>query len=72
MAKRQTTATKLARLKDLRTDPHAPAALTELRKALADRSNYVAATAAEMIGEFEIRTLVRKLIAAFDRFMIDP
>jgi HEAT repeat protein len=72
MAKRQTTETKLARLKALRKDPHSAAALAELRKALADRSNYVAATAAEMIGEFEIRALVTDLVASFDRLMIDP
>src|SRR5207245_3725537 len=42
------------------------------RKALADRSNYVAARAAEMVSEFEIRTLVPELIAAFSRMSIDP
>jgi HEAT repeat protein len=72
MAKRQTTETKVANLKALRKDPHSPAALTEFRKALADRSNYVAARAAEMIGELEIRVLAPELVAAFDRLMIDP
>src|SRR5438128_440455 len=72
MAKRQTTETKVAHLKTLRNDPHSAAALTEFKKALADRSNYVVARAAEMIGEFEIRSLAPELVAAFDRLLIDP
>lgn len=72
MAKRQTTEAKIAQLKALRNDPHSPAALTELKKALADRSNYVVARAAEMIGEWELRTLAPDLVAAFDRLVMDP
>jgi HEAT repeat protein len=72
MAKRQTTETKVARLNALRRDSHSAAALTELRKALADRSNYVVATAAELIGEFEIRALTTDLVACFDRFLVNP
>jgi HEAT repeat protein len=71
MAKRQTTETKLAQLKELRNEPHASSAQEQLRKALADRSSYVAARAAEIIGEFEIRALAPDLLAAFNRFMID-
>src|SRR6266852_5744188 len=72
MAKRQTTETKVAHLKTLRNDPHSSAALTELRKVLADRSNYVVARAAEIVGEFEIRTLAPELVAAFHRLTIEP
>ena len=72
MAKRQTTESKLAQLKELRNDPHSSSAYAQLRTALADRSNYVAARAAEIIGEFEIRTLAPDLTAAFNRLMIDP
>src|SRR6516162_5453106 len=71
MAKRQTTEAKVAHLKTLRDDPHSPEALTDLRKALADRSNYIAARAAEMVGEFELRALVPELVAAFNRMTID-
>jgi HEAT repeat protein len=72
MAKRQTTETKVAHLKTLRNDPHSAAALSELRKALGDRSNYVVARAAEMVSEFEIRALAPELVAAFQRLTIDP
>jgi HEAT repeat protein len=72
MAKRQTTETKVAHLKTLRNDPHSPAALTDLRKSLADRSNYVVARAAEMVGEFDIKILAPELSAAFNRLTIDP
>ena len=71
MAKRQTTETKVAHLKTLRNDPHSPAALTDLRKSLTDRSNYVVARAAEMVGEFEIKSLAPELSAAFQRLTID-
>src|SRR5438105_8178557 len=72
MSKRQTTESKLAQLKELRNDPHSSSAHAQLRQALADRSNYVAARAAEIIGEFEIRALTPDLVAAFNRLMIDP
>jgi HEAT repeat protein len=72
MAKAQTTEAKVARLKALRDDPHSPAALGELKKALHDRSNYVVSRAAEIIGEFEIRSLIADLLVAFGRFMVDP
>ena len=71
MAKRQTTETKVAHLKTLRNDPHSPAALTDLRTSLGDRSNYVVARAAEMVGEFEIKSLAPELSAAFNRLTID-
>lgn len=72
MAKRQTTEAKIAHLKTLRTDPHTPAAQADLRKALGDRSHYVAARAAELVGEFEIRALATDLVTCFDRFLVDP
>src|SRR5882724_4485676 len=72
MAKSRTLDAKLARLKALREGPHTPAARAELKKALADRSNYVAARAADMVGEFELRDLIPDLLAAFDRFLVNP
>lgn len=72
MAKSRTMEAKLARLKELRADPHAPTAAAELKKVLADRSNYVASRAAEVVGEFGLRDLVPDLLAAFDRFLVNP
>src|SRR5262249_23267189 len=72
MAKRQTVEAKVAGLHALRTDPQSAATLTELRKALTDRSNYVVAKAVQIVGEFEIRTLIPELVTAFERFLVDP
>src|SRR5437870_3465820 len=72
MAKSRTLEAKLARLKALRQEPQTPAARAELKKALADRSNYVASRAAEVVGEFGLRDLVPELLAAFDRFLVNP
>src|SRR5262245_60671998 len=63
---------KLASLKALRNQPASPDHVPELRKSLADKSNLVAADAAEIIAERLLSELVPDLVAAFDRFMIDP
>jgi HEAT repeat protein len=72
MAKRPTLEEKIARLKKLRDEPHTPAARAELAKALADRSNYVGSRAAEIVGTFGLRELVPDLLAAFERWLVDP
>ncbi len=56
-------------LSALRADPDSPATAEALRTALADRSNYLAAKAATLIGEFRITALAPQLIAAFHRFL---
>ena len=43
-----------------------------MRKALKDRSNYVAAKAAAIAAERQFHSLEPDLLAAFDRFMKDP
>lgn len=63
---------KLARLRALRGDPTAPAALRELRAALADASNFVVADAAELVGTAHVAELAPELAAAFDHFMVRP
>jgi HEAT repeat protein len=71
MAKAPSSQEKVARLKALRDDPHSPAAQAEIKKALRDRSNFVVARSAELIGEWQLRPLIPDLLAAFDRFMAD-
>ena len=44
----------------------------ELRQALASRSNFLAACAAEIIGEWELAHYTTEMVTAFDRFLIDP
>jgi len=72
MSRRDPLAETLARLSEARADPHAPGAAETLRRALADRSNLVVAPAAEIVAEWELADAAPDLIAAFDRFLIDP
>jgi HEAT repeat protein len=63
---------KLETLLTLRTEPSAPATLEHLRKALKDRNNYYVSKAAALAAEFGLVALAPDLVAAFDRFMINP
>jgi len=47
------------------------AAIEPLRKALTNRNNFVAAKAADLIREFDLRQLTPELLTAFDRFFVD-
>ena len=47
-------------------------AIDPLRKAVKDRSNYLVSKAAALTGELRLIALIPDLLAAFDRFMIDP
>ena len=62
---------KLEDIDALRTAPE-ESAREQLRAALKDRSNYVAAKAAKIAGERQFNSLVPDLLAAFERFMKDP
>jgi HEAT repeat protein len=72
MATARSVEAKLSRLQSLRQEAAAPQHLAELRKALGDRSNLVAAEAAEIIGARLLSELAPDLVAAFARFMRDP
>jgi hypothetical protein len=61
----------LAELSAVRADPYAPGAAEALRRALAGRSNVLAATAAEIIGEWDLDGFTAALAGAFNRFLID-
>src|SRR5688500_9786375 len=62
----------LSRLNELRADPTAQASLELLTKALADRSNRVAARAAEIVREAKLEALLPHVAAVLRRFMADP
>ena len=64
--------TKLHRLREARAEPLTPRLISELRDALADKSNFVVAAAAEIVGERGLTELVPDLVAAFRRFLEDP
>jgi len=72
MTKRRGLEERLAELNDLRGDPSSDLAIEKLRQALASKINHLAAEAATITGESEIRQLEDDLIEAFDRFMLDP
>jgi HEAT repeat protein len=71
-SKTRGTEAKLAALRGLRDQEASPALVAELRKALGDTSNLVVAEAAEIIAAKKLAELAPDLVAAFDRFLIDP
>lgn len=62
---------QLDALERLRHEPP-QAAVAQLRKALAHRSNYIVAKAADLVREFRLPELIPDLLTAFDRFFDDP
>jgi HEAT repeat protein len=63
---------KLETLEALRAEPDSPAKLDRIRKALKDRNNYVASKAAALVGSLGLPDLIPDLLAAFERFLVDP
>jgi HEAT repeat protein len=72
MAKTRRLEERLEELAALKENPTAEQTITELKKALIDKDNFVAARAAEMIGEFYLQQLEPTLVKAFDKFMVNP
>jgi HEAT repeat protein len=72
MAKRRSLEEKLARLRLLRGLRPSQGAVHELRDALADTSNLVAAEAAVIAGAARLDGLAPDLVAAFERFLVNP
>jgi HEAT repeat protein len=60
---------QLAALDALRQQPP-EAAIEPLRKALANRNNFVVAKAADLVRQFQLTQLTPDLLTAFDRFML--
>jgi len=63
---------KIDALEALRSAAESPSTVEQLRKALSDRSNYVASKAAAIASDLRLRSLVPDLLAAFERFLADP
>ena len=72
MATRLSLEDKLAAIRAMRIRPPAPTDQLELKRHLGDRSNFVVAAAAALVGERTLGELAGDLEAAFDRFLIDP
>jgi HEAT repeat protein len=63
---------RLEALHALRSAPDSPATSARLREALNDRNNYLVGRAAELVAELKLDELIPELLAAFDRFFVDP
>jgi HEAT repeat protein len=72
MAKSHTLEDTLAALNRLRDDPTSNAALAQLRQVLNGKNSHAVAKAAQIAGESEIAALAPDLVAAFERFMVNP
>ncbi len=72
MPQRPSLEDRLATLEGLRADLPAPEAIEQLRKAIAAKSNHVAARAASLAGEAGLSQLAPDLLKAFDRFIDRP
>lgn len=66
------TQQELSAIHALRENPRTPEALAQLRRALADKSSFVVAAAAEVVAAAELVELLPLLREAFARFMINP
>jgi HEAT repeat protein len=62
---------QLAALDALRQQPP-EAAIEPLRKALANKNNFIAAKASDLVRGFELTQLTPDLLTAFDRYFEDP
>jgi HEAT repeat protein len=63
---------KLAWLHAMRNQPRTSETTLELRRCLADGSSLIVAEAARIIRDQAVPEMAADLVAAFDRFMIDP
>lgn len=63
---------QLAALDSYRNSSGNAAAIEGLRKALSNRGNYLVAKAATIAGAENAHALIPDLVAAFDRFFVDP
>jgi HEAT repeat protein len=63
---------KLEALRALRSAGDPAAKREQLGKALQERNNYLASTAAVIAAELKLEELIPDLIAAFERFFVDP
>ena len=67
MARKSKLEDQLAALHALREDPRAPGGIDQLRAALDDKSSFVVAAAARIVGEAAVTELLPRLRPAFER-----
>src|SRR5690349_6317563 len=72
MPKSDLIADAMTRLKSLRANPQSPEAIAEITKALVSKANILVSRAADIVHDSKLEQLIDPLIAAFDRFMVNP
>jgi hypothetical protein len=63
---------KLARLAKLAQETPSPATAGELRQLFSNASHHVVAQAAQITAKAGLKELVQDMVAAFDRYLVDP
>jgi hypothetical protein len=63
---------RIEALEALRSATDSAVALEQLRKGLNYRNNYLVSRAAALAADLRLRELIPDLLAAFDRFFVDP
>ena len=71
MASKRNFEEQVAALDELRSQPE-ESRVGSLRKALAQRNNFLAAKAADLVREFRMAQLMPELLSAFERFFESP
>src|SRR5450631_443075 len=71
MASKRSFEEQIAALDELRSQPE-QARVWPLRKALAQRNNFLVAKAADQVREFRMVQLMPELLSAFERFFENP
>jgi hypothetical protein len=63
---------QVAALDRLRQEPDEAVRVEALRKALANRNNFIVGKAADLVRDFRLTTLIPELLVAYDRFFDNP
>src|SRR5258706_5553734 len=63
---------QLAAPEDLRRNPASPSTVESLRKALANRNNFIVAKASKIVAELGLKELIPDLLSALDGFFTHP
>jgi len=72
MAAKRSFEGQIAALDRLRQEPDEAVRVEALRKALANRNNFIVGKAADLVREFRLTSLIPELIVAFGRFFENP
>lgn len=72
MPKSDPVASAMLQLNALRVDPHSESTIAQISKALTSKANILVARAADIVQHAKLVQFIDPMMAAFDRFMVDP